>query len=249
MELDWTTFLLEVINFLILVWLLKRFLYQPVLNVIEQRRQKIKADMVQAAAGQEEAKALKNQFEARLVDWEQEKRSAFDALEQQLAQERSNKLQQLDDELEQQRLKHQTREKQQQTLWRGQAEAGALQLGSAFAARLLQGLTGPELDMRLQQLFIEQLATLPENALRQLREGWQDGNSGIEVFSATPLATARQQAIRQALELKLGPSDGRWHFTQDESLIAGLRVSVGGWTLHANLQDELRFFSEAAHGG
>ena len=249
MELDWTTFSLEVINFLILVWLLKRFLYQPVLNVIEQRRQKIKADMVQAAAGQEEAKALKSQYEARLVDWEQEKRSAFDALEQQLAQERGNKLQQLDDELEQQRLKHQARDKQQQTLWRSQAEAKALQLGSTFAARLLQGLTGPELDMRLQQLFIEQLAVLPENALRQLRESWQDGSSNFEVLSATPLDAAQQQAIRQALELKLGPSDGRWQFTQDERLIAGLRVSIGGWTMHANLQDELRFFSEAAHGG
>jgi len=248
-ELDWTTFFLEVINFLILVWVLKRFLYQPVLNVIEKRRQKIKADMVQAAAGQEDAKALKNQYEARLVDWEQEKRSAFDALEQQLAQERSNKLQQLDDELEQQRLKHQAREQQQQTLWRSQAETRALQLGSAFAARLLKGLTGPELDLRLQQLFIEQLAALPENALRQLREGWQDGSSSIEVLSATPLSAARQQTIRQALELKLGPSDGRWQFTQDEHLIAGLRVSIGGWTMHANLQDELRFFSEAAHGG
>jgi len=248
-ELDWTTFLLEVTNFLILVWVLKRFLYQPVLNVIEQRRQKIKADMAQAATGQEETKALKNQYEARLVDWEQEKRSAFDAMEQQLTQERSNKLQQLDDELEQQRLKHQTRDQQQQTLWRSQAEAEALQLGSAFAARLLQGLTGPELDMRLQQLFIEQLAVLPENALRQLREGWRDGSSSIEVLSAMSLDTTRQQAIRQALELKLGPTNGQWQFTQDESLIAGLRVSVGGWMLRANLQDDLRFFSESAHGG
>jgi F-type H+-transporting ATPase subunit b len=248
-ELDWTTFLLEVINFLILVWVLKRFLYQPILNVIEKRRQKIEADMDQAAAGQEEAKALKNQYETRLVDWEQEKRSAFDALEQQLAQERSNKLRQCDDELEQHRLKHQARDQQQQTLWRSQAEVEALRLASGFAARLLTGLTGPELDMRLQQLFIEQLALLPEDSLRQLREGWQDSDSSVDVLSAMPLDSARQRAIRQALELKLGASDGHWQFIQDESLIAGLRVSIGGWTLDANLHDELRFFAEAAHGG
>jgi F-type H+-transporting ATPase subunit b len=248
-ELDWTTFLLEVINFLILVWVLKRFLYQPILNVIEKRRQKIEADMDQAAAGQEEAKALKNQYETRLVDWEQEKRGAFDALEQQLAQERSNKLRQCDDELEQHRLKHKARDQQQQTMWRSQAEVKALRLGSAFAARLLTGLTGPELDMRLQQLFIEQLALLPEDSLRQLREGWQDSDSSVDVLSAMPLDSARQRAIRQALELKLGASDGHWQFIQDESLIAGLRVSIGGWTLDANLHDELRFFAEAAHGG
>lgn len=250
MELDWTTFLLEVINFLILVWVLKRFLYQPVLNLIEKRRQTIKADLARAATVQEEAEVLKNQYEKRLQDWEQEKRTAFDALELELAQERGKKLQHIEDEVAKQHLKHQARDQQQQAQWRSQAEVEALQLGSAFAVRLLQGLAGPELDLRLQKLFIDQLVALPENALRQLREGWQGGSSGIEVLSATPLDAARQHAIRQALEKNLGPSEGQWQFSQDESLIAGLRVSIGSWMLQANLQDELRFFSEAAaHGG
>jgi F-type H+-transporting ATPase subunit b len=248
-ELDWTTFLLEVINFLFLVWVLKHFLYQPILNVIEKRRQAIKVEMDEAAAVQAEARALQNQYETRLVDWEQEKRSAVDALQQQLAKERSDALRQCDDELKQQRLKHQARDQQQQALWRSQTEVEALQLGSAFATRLLNQLSGPELDMRLQQLFIEQLAQLPEDSLRQLREGWQAGDSSIDVLSAMPLDSARQQSIRQALELKLGASDGQWQFGQDESLIAGLRVSIGAWTLDANLHDELRFFTEAAHGG
>ena len=41
-----------------------------------------------------------------------------------------------------------------------------------------------------------------------------------------------------------------FYFSKDEKLIAGLRISIGGWMLQANLQDELRFFSEAAvtHG-
>ena len=249
MQLDWSTFVLEIINFLILVWLLKRFLYQPVLNVIEKRRQKIEAELAQAAKGQKEAETLKQQYETRLADWEQEKRGSLDALEQQISQERSKRLQQLDDELEQQRLKYKARDEQQQAQWRSQAEVEALQLGGAFATRLLQALAGPELDQRLQQLFIDQLASLPEDALKELRQGWQDGVK-IEVVSATPLDAARQQAIRQALEQKLGHSDGQWQFSQDEKLMAGLRISIGGWMLQANLQDELRFFREAAvtHG-
>jgi len=247
-ELDWSTFLLEVINFLILVWLLKRFLYRPVLNVVAQRRQKIDAELAEAAKGQEEATTLKQQYEARLADWEQEKRGALDKLEQQIEQERGKRLQQLDTELQQQRLKYQARDLQQQAQWRNQAETEALQLGSAFAARLLQSLSGAELDLRLQQLFIEQLAALPERALGEMRDGWQKGNVRIEVVSATALDEARQQAIRQVLEQTLGHHDGEWHFSQDEELIAGLRVSIGGWTMAANLQDELRFFTEAAHG-
>ena len=37
MQLNWSTFVLEIINFLILVWVLKRFLYKPVLAAIAQR--------------------------------------------------------------------------------------------------------------------------------------------------------------------------------------------------------------------
>jgi len=245
-ELDWSTFLLEVINFLILVWLLKRFLYQPVLGVIEERRQKIAAELTQAAERQDEAEALKRQYGERLADWEREKRTVLDALDQQIEQERAKRRQQLEDELEQQRLKYLAREQQQQSQWRSQAEAEAMQLGGAFAARLLQALSCPELDQHLQQLFVDQIATLPENRLRELREGWLAEGAKIEVFSALPLDAVRQQEIRQALEQKFGHRDDGWDFHVDAQLIAGLRVSIGGWMLQANLQDELRLFTESA---
>lgn len=246
MQLDWSTFLLEVINFLILVWLLKHFLYRPVLNIIEQRRQKIGAALDQAAQVQQQAQALKTQYETRLADWQKEKRGLLEKLEQQTSRERSKRLQQLDEELEQERLKHQTRAQQLQAQWQSRAENEALQQGAAFATRLLKSLAGPELDQRLHQLFIEQLDTLPPAALHKLREGWQDGAAAIEVFSAVALDQARQQAIRQALEQALGPSHGPWKFTIDAQLLSGLRISIGGWMLQANLQDELRFFTEAA---
>ena len=106
----------------------------------------------------------------------------------------------------------------------------------------------PTLDLRLQQLFIEQVATLAESTRGELEDGWRDSSSDVEVISATPLDGARQQAVRGALENALGPCDRPWRFSQDDSLIAGLRVSFGGWLLEANLKDELRFFAEAAHG-
>lgn len=246
MELDWSTFVLEIINFLILVWLLKRFLYQPVLNVITLRREKIEHELAQTAQGKAEVEGLRRQYETRLSDWEQEKRQALDALEQAIGQERSKRMQQLDAELEQQRLKEQTRDEQQRSQWRNQAEAEALQLGGAFASRLLKSLSCSELDLRLQQLFIDQLLALPESAVRQMRAGWQESAAKVEIISAMELDESRQQLIRAMLEQKLGPRPGSMHFRRDEHLIAGLRVSIGGWLLQANLQDELRFFSEAA---
>ena len=77
---------------------------------------------------------------------------------------------------------------------------------------------------------------------------YNDDSSDVEVISARPLDVERQQEVRGALEDALGPCGRPWRFSQADSLIAGLRVSFGGWLLAANLKDDLRFFTEAAHG-
>jgi F-type H+-transporting ATPase subunit b len=47
-ELDWMTFVLEVINFLVLIWILNRLLYRPLMNVIAQRKAAIQKTLADA---------------------------------------------------------------------------------------------------------------------------------------------------------------------------------------------------------
>ncbi len=248
MELNWTTFLLEIVNFLVLVWLLKRFLYRPVLGIIEKRRQKIADELARAASLHEEVDTAKQEYAQRLAHWEEEKRLAKESLDQDIAREREHRLGLLDEELAKRKEQRSAQDRREQERLKDRAESEALQLGAVFAARLLGGLAGPELDQRLQQLFIEQVSSLPDTTRNELEDGWNNGSSEVEVTSAAPLDAARQQALRGALEAVLGPSGRQWRFSQDGGLIAGLRVSFGGWVLEANLKDELRFFAEAAHG-
>ena len=73
MTLSWPTFILEIVNFLVLVWILKRFLYRPILQAIEERKARIEKNLAAAKARQMEAEALEQQFQKRLADWENEK--------------------------------------------------------------------------------------------------------------------------------------------------------------------------------
>ena len=81
MELNWTTVILEIINFLVLVWILKRFLYRPVLQVIEERRARIEATLAEAKEQQEAAERLQPQYENRLAEWQRDKQTAREAFE------------------------------------------------------------------------------------------------------------------------------------------------------------------------
>lgn len=60
--------LFVVINLLVLLALMKKFLYKPVLNVIEKRQELIEEQFAKAASAKAEAEALKSQYETCLAD-------------------------------------------------------------------------------------------------------------------------------------------------------------------------------------
>jgi len=72
MQIDWFTTAAQLVNFLLLVWLLRRFLYRPVLVAISRRRQAIADDFAKAEAAAADAEASKAEFEARTVKFAQE---------------------------------------------------------------------------------------------------------------------------------------------------------------------------------
>jgi F-type H+-transporting ATPase subunit b len=65
------------------------------------------------------------------------------------------------------------------------------------------------------------------------------------VTSAYPLDAERRKAIRESLSALVG-CRVEPEFGEDPKLLAGLRVSLGDWVLHANLHDELEFFTATA---
>jgi len=85
MELNWSTFVLEIINFLVLVWILKRFLYKPVLKVIAKRRAAIEKTLTEARDKEKAAEELKTRYEGRVAQWDRERAQA----REDLARERS----------------------------------------------------------------------------------------------------------------------------------------------------------------
>ena len=242
MELSWSTFLLEILNFLLLVWLLKHFFYRPLLDVIARRQQRIQERLADAQRARDEAAVLQHQFQQRLANWESERQEAREALNSELRAERVQRESELQDSIEQLRRRREAVEQREQRESRQRLEDLALEQGSAFATRLLEQAAGPELDRRLQQLLLEELAALLPERKAALREQLQSADTGAEVRSAFALAAPQRQEIKRLLE-ELAGHTIECQFYTDADLIAGLRIAVGPWIIAANLQDELQGFA------
>ena len=95
--------LAEIINFLVLVALLQRFLYKPIMQAMEQRECSI-ADRLQSAQVREaEAQEARAQYEQLQADWAAKTKDRQHQMQQQVAAERTDSIEQVRAELEAQR--------------------------------------------------------------------------------------------------------------------------------------------------
>ncbi|MEO6986584.1 MAG: hypothetical protein ABI155_14710 [Paralcaligenes sp.] len=80
MSIDWITVAAQIGNFLVLVWLLKRFLYRPVLDGIDAREAEISRRMGEAKHVQEMAESEKTEFAQRRAVLESEQSGVLDTM-------------------------------------------------------------------------------------------------------------------------------------------------------------------------
>ncbi|MGR9086175.1 MAG: F0F1 ATP synthase subunit delta [Gammaproteobacteria bacterium] len=248
MEFDVSTFVLEIFNFLILVWILQRFFYRPVLAVIARRRQQIDESLSDAKRLHQEAEALRNLYENRQKLWEQEKQAALSALTQQIETQRSEQLNKLRAELEQERQKAEVTLSRQQQDFQRQVEKQALLNGARFAGLLLRLTAGPQLEARLFSMLIERIDDLPEACRVYNPEMLDQQTDGLQIIvaSAYPLPSNSRRQLEQRLTAVIDGSLS-FQYQQDSELISGIRIDIGAWVLHANLKHELAGFAELAY--
>ena len=244
MAFDWLTFGFEIVNFLVLVWLLHRLLYRPVLALIERRQADIAARAQAAETLRAEAERLKAEYDRRLQDWANERAKARRELDEEIERERQRRLQELETELAERRQREAALREREAAELRRSTEREALALAGRFAARLLGVAAGPELEARLVQLLVEQLGALPAERRAALREALRTASAPLQVTSAYRLDDSQRAELARALAALAGDGTPAIDYHEDPALLAGLRLQVGAWQLGANLQDELQAFCE-----
>lgn len=243
MEFSWTTFILEIINFLVLVWILKRFLYVPIQKTIANRKAAVQAVLDDANKKHEEAIDLQNQYENRLQDWEGEKDKKRLQLQHDIQQEKEAALMNLTKILEKEQEKNKAREKQRidNIIYKNKREA--VNEAAAFSAKILQYFADKYLEQKIIDLFIHEIKSLSKEKINALKQEIDQNEKNVQVKSAYEILDDCKKNITQVLEEILAQKDLSFSFIQDRELMAGLYVCIGSLVFQANLKDELRFFS------
>lgn len=248
MELDWTTVVLEAINFLVLVWLLKRFFYRPVLDVIAARKAETERIVASAEQVRSDATAMKDEYARKLAAADHERVLAQERLDAEIAAERTRRLAAVATEAEAEQQRRAMLAERELRARSAALEHAAVAIAARFAARLLDRLASPELETKLVDLALAELdaadTTQTPERLASLVGALHEAGTSVEISTAFPLDAHRRAALVAALE-KLGRAGKPPAFREDATLKAGLRITAGAWVLMANLRDDLAFFNGA----
>lgn len=243
------TFALEALNFLVLVWLLKRFFYRPVLSMIEARQAATAKTIADAEAVRRDAEGLKSEYQTHLAEMDKERAAAKARIDEDIAAERARRLTSMEAEIAEERRRRETLEARERSELELAMERKAMAIATRFAARLLERLAGPELEVKLADLALSELNAERPEELEALRTALREVGGSIKVVSAYPLDEARRAAFTRTLSALAG-RELMPTFGEDAVLKAGVCIMAGSWVLMANLRDELNFFAGTFdHGG
>jgi len=238
MQIDWFTVIAQIINFLILVWLLKRFLYKPILKAIEERENKIASQLEDAESKKVEAGKEQDEFRQKNEDFERKKKELMknaieesDEKRQKLLEEARNEANDFRSQLkrsseeDQQNLSQEIEQKVQQEVF-------------AITRKTLSDLASMDLEEQTVRVFIRRLNELKEDEKKQFLEAFKSKSDPVLVRSAFDLPSKQKTEIQNSIAEILG-TETEFQYKTVPELVSGIELTANGFKLAWSISEYL----------
>ncbi|MFT5904810.1 MAG: F-type H+-transporting ATPase subunit b [Cryomorphaceae bacterium] len=238
MLIDWFTVGAQVLNFLILVWLMKHFLYQPVLNSIDAREKRIADQIADAEAIEVVASRERDDFKQKNDEFDEQR----DAMLAKVSDEAKTERQSLMDEARKdsdalsfkrdESRKNEARNLTEAISQRTQQEVFAI------ARKTLGDLATLDLEKSVVDVFARRLSDLDGTAKEKLASAIKASSEPILVSSAFELPAEEQSNVRDAINETFSV-DVQLQFETSPEIVSGIELNVGGQKLAWSIAEYL----------
>ena len=193
MLIDWFTVLAQIINFLILIYLLKRFLYGPIIRAMEEREKKMTAAMDRAKDAEKEAERMS-------LELERERQALISSKERLLAEAkaevdawRESKLKASKEEIEALRKSWMDRLNDDRQTFLNALKRRIAEQIIVISDKVLKDLANENLEQQIIKVFLEKVSEKKDEFVEK------DLNRTVSIQSGLPLSEDQVQGIRERI--------------------------------------------------
>jgi len=238
MIVDWFTVGAQALNFVILVWLLKRFLYKPILNAIDAREKRIAEELSDADTKKAEALKERDEYQNKNKEFDEQRaallsRAADEA--QAVRQRLLDEARQAADALRADREDALNREHQSLS---DEITRRAGEEVFAIARKALTDLAATSLEERLVEVFTRRLHEMDGKEKEELAAALGTASDPALVRSAFELPAPQRAALQHALDETFAAGIPV-RFETAPDVISGIELTANGRRVAWNIADYL----------
>jgi F-type H+-transporting ATPase subunit b len=238
MLIDWFTVAAQAINFLILVWLMKRFLYKPVLNAIDEREKRIATELANADAKQAEAQKEHDEFQQKNTEFDQQRAALLSKATGEAQAERQRLLDEARKAADAASSKRQESLRAEEQNLHQAISRRTQQEVFAIARKTLSDLATVSLEERLGEVFTRRLREMNGNTKDALGKALKTSSDPGVVRSTFDLPTDQRAAIQNALNETFS-AEVRVRYETAPDLIGGIELTANGQKVAWSIADYL----------
>ncbi len=230
MQIDWLTVAAQIVNFLVLVWLLQRFLYRPITDAMARREERIESRLSEAKAAREEVEAEASRLREQQRALEDSREEVLGEARQEAAALRDRLEDDIREEMEARRATWQDHLEDEREAFAAQLQERAGRQVIEIVGRVLEDYVGSDLASQLAGTFADRLAGLEAEDRDKLKQAAAHAEGPARVESSVAIKTASRSQITRAIHETVAP-EIEVEYAEDADLLVGVRLTIGEQTV------------------
>jgi len=239
MLIDWFTFVAQIVNFIILVWLLKRFLYKPILNAIDERESRIASQLHDAEKVMTEAKEEMKQYQEKNEEFDRTRSAMIGEAKEEARNKKEQLLKEAKDELDNMKIQIRKTLDHEQELLDMELRKKISSEVFSIARKTLKDLANSNLEEYIVKKLISKLMNAVGQEREKLVRSLSSSPEDIMVTSSFEIASDLQLQVSDAIK---GLTGGNVHirFQIKPEQIGGIEISVQDYKVSWNIMEYIR---------
>jgi F-type H+-transporting ATPase subunit b len=256
MHIDWFVLFCQIFNFLLLMYLLKRFLYGRIIKAMDDREAKIAARFAEAEELKVKANEAAELYEKRNQMLSETKDQMINEATMAADAKRKELMEKVRVEVDQVKARWQDMLLREKDAFFYDLRQRAAQQLYATARKALSDLADADLEERIVDEFLRRIKALDEEKSVQMRNAIRGGGNKVTIQSAFGISASRQAQIEEVLKKQITNGFTLLYMTQPE-IVSGIELRVNGhkvaWSLNEYLETLVENLTETlqkeAHAG
>lgn len=229
MTFDWFTFVAQIINFLILMALLKKLLLGPLQKVMKDREQDVYDTLCTAEEKEKEAVRKEQEYQTRLKELDLNEARLMEAQREKAEQFRLKELRRIRKEIGEQQQKWEDSLQAQQDFYVSELHRQTIDNISGLLDRLVRNLADRSLEEQAVVKFTDKLKSMSREEVKSAFRAVLDyGDGEFTVLSTFPLSIRKKAEISEILK-SLFSEKINIRYKEAPELGFGIEVHADAW--------------------